>query len=170
MEAKYFAASDTVLRRCVLRQLTGEQKPGASLPPPRNEFSCIQRLFNTFLALSRLLLNKQYVDLSSGIKRGVQCIREKGLTSQNWEFRCVQLINFCTSVCTYPYKIMVIRLLAVTENRGCTVPFGQDVKSIFSATHGSQMRLISIFEELSTNKIFSLGPWNFHIIFTKGHL
>ena len=104
------------------------------------------------------------------MKRGVQCLREKGLTSQNWEFHCVQLISFCTSVCTCPYKIMMICLLAMTENRGCIVHFGQDVKSIFSATYGSQMRLISIFEELSTNKIFSSGPWNFHISFTKKHL
>jgi hypothetical protein len=65
---------------------------------------------------------------------------------------------------------MMINLLAVTENRGYIVHFGQDVKSIFSATQGSQMRLISIFEELSTNKIFSTGPWNFHISFTKRHL
>jgi len=140
------------------------------LPCPRNEFSCIHRHFNAFLALSRLLLNKQYVGLSSGMKRDVQCFREKGLTSQNWEFQCVQLISFCTSVCTYPYKLMMIRLFAVIENRGCIVRFGQDVKSIFSATHDSQMRLISIFEDLSTNKIFSTEPWNFHISFTNRHL
>ena len=82
----------------------------------------------------------------------------------------MQLISFCTSVCTYPFKIVMIHLLAVAENRGCTVYLGQDVKSIFSATHCSQMRLISIFEELSTNKIFSTKPWNFCISFTKRHL
>jgi hypothetical protein len=49
-------------------------------------------------------------------------------------------------------KIMIIRLLAVTENRGCIVCLGPDVKSIFSTTYCSQMRLISILEELSTNK------------------
>lgn len=171
METKYCAASDTVLRRCVFRQLTAEQNPDASPPLLRNEeFSCIQRLFRVFLALSRLLLNKQYVGLNSGMKRGVHCFWEKGLALQNWEFHCLQLISFCTSVCTYPYKIVIIHLLAVTENRGCILRLGQDVKSIFSATHCSQMRLIYIFEELSTNKIFSMGPWNFHISFTKRHL
>jgi len=71
-----------VLRRCVFRQLTAEQKPGVSPPLPGNEeFSCIQRFVHVFLALSRLLLNKQYIGLDSGMKRGVQCFREKGLTS-----------------------------------------------------------------------------------------
>jgi len=89
LEAKYCVASETFLRRCVFIQLTAEQKPGAFPPLPGNEeFSCIQRLFRAFLALSRLLLNKQYVGLNSGMKRGVQCFREKGLTSQNWEFHC----------------------------------------------------------------------------------
>jgi hypothetical protein len=41
------------------------------------------------------------------------------------------------------------------------------VKSIFSATHGSWVRLISIFEELSANLVFHSGPWNFHISFTR---
>lgn len=64
------------------------------------------------MALSRLLLYKQYVDLSSSMKRGVHCFREQDLTLQNWEFHGVQLIRFCTSICTFPYKIGMMHVLA----------------------------------------------------------
>jgi hypothetical protein len=55
----------------------------------------------------------------------------------------------------------------MTENRGCILPLGQDMKKVFSTTCGSPVWLIPIWMELLTRKMFDSEPRYFHTSFMR---
>jgi hypothetical protein len=49
----------------------------------------------------------------------------------------------------------------------CLSPFEQHTKEVYITAHGSLMKLVFIWMELSVNKIFGYGLQNIHIRFKR---